>query len=418
MTSRLCAFLATLPVLASAQTPLAIVQPTQVVVNINTSGSAYFIDAEVGLPHEVVEEIRNRKFDKAPQDYGMVFTLDITRTTARYRPPATSAPENSVDAKEVTGWDARRAERLDAEIKVTEDRLPDRAKLLSYAARHNSDPAAREIRVRQLTWLILNRPAAEVLLTPVALIDRNAEPDNYNRIRALWLDLVGKPQVTSARLAGALNFLRLHEPQQVEALLAPTRMAIKAPELGQTYVLSALGAHSLNPQSGDPESMDLNTPAAIAAQQKLSQSRDYILLDSATTFLSHIASNLKQQNRLPTDVSSLYDSLLKQVQALNPDRAENAASLDAKLTRAKLKNAVRPNYPLDARQLGIQGNVYLDTHITKTGNVDQAELRRGHLSLYNEARQSVMKWKYDPFQLDGKPVDVITEIEVNFALVR
>jgi protein TonB len=41
---------------------------------------------------------------------------------------------------------------------------------------------------------------------------------------------------------------------------------------------------------------------------------------------------------------------------------------------------------------------------------------RGHPLLVNAAKQAVEQWRYKPTMLNGEPVDVITDIVVNFTL--
>ncbi|MBV9297055.1 MAG: energy transducer TonB, partial [Acidobacteriaceae bacterium] len=43
-------------------------------------------------------------------------------------------------------------------------------------------------------------------------------------------------------------------------------------------------------------------------------------------------------------------------------------------------------------------------------------LVRGHPLLVNAAREAVLQWKYRPTLLNGQPVEVVTDIIVNFTL--
>jgi protein TonB len=40
----------------------------------------------------------------------------------------------------------------------------------------------------------------------------------------------------------------------------------------------------------------------------------------------------------------------------------------------------------------------------------------GHPLLVNAAKEAILQWKYRPTLLNGQPVEVITDITVNFTL--
>ena len=54
--------------------------------------------------------------------------------------------------------------------------------------------------------------------------------------------------------------------------------------------------------------------------------------------------------------------------------------------------------------------------ISKDGVIDHLQLVRGHPLLVNAAREAVLQWRYRPTMLNGQPVEVITDIVVNFIL--
>ena len=81
-----------------------------------------------------------------------------------------------------------------------------------------------------------------------------------------------------------------------------------------------------------------------------------------------------------------------------------------------LVKRVSPEYPLQARLGRIQGAVFLHVIISKTGDVATVDLISGHPSLAPAAIKAVKQWKYKPYLLDGKPVEVDAQVQVNFAL--
>jgi periplasmic protein TonB len=85
---------------------------------------------------------------------------------------------------------------------------------------------------------------------------------------------------------------------------------------------------------------------------------------------------------------------------------------------AKLINKVIPPYPSLAKAARIQGTVEFTATISKEGNIENLQLVRGHPLLVAAARAAVLQWKYRPTLLNGQPVEVLTQIVVNFTLAQ
>ena len=77
---------------------------------------------------------------------------------------------------------------------------------------------------------------------------------------------------------------------------------------------------------------------------------------------------------------------------------------------------VTPNYPPLARQARIQGKVILQAEISKEGTIQNLQLISGHAMLAPAAIEAVKQWRYKPYLLNGEPVAVETQVEVNFSL--
>lgn len=90
----------------------------------------------------------------------------------------------------------------------------------------------------------------------------------------------------------------------------------------------------------------------------------------------------------------------------------------ANVTAANLINKVQPVYPVLARQARIEGVVRLRAIIDKKGAVSQLDLVSGDPLLVQPALDAVRQWLYRPTLLEGKPVEVETEIDVFFQLNR
>jgi len=88
------------------------------------------------------------------------------------------------------------------------------------------------------------------------------------------------------------------------------------------------------------------------------------------------------------------------------------------VSQGLLLRKVTPEYPQDARDQHIQGVVILHVNIDKEGNVYNVELISGHELLAPAAIEAVRQWKYRPYLLNGTPVEVDTQVQVNFVLAE
>jgi protein TonB len=86
------------------------------------------------------------------------------------------------------------------------------------------------------------------------------------------------------------------------------------------------------------------------------------------------------------------------------------------VTQGLLTRRVNPTYPPLARQARIQGSVVLQAEISKAGDIQNLRLVSGHPMLAPAAIEAVKQWKYRPYILNGEPVEVETQITVNFTL--
>ena len=85
---------------------------------------------------------------------------------------------------------------------------------------------------------------------------------------------------------------------------------------------------------------------------------------------------------------------------------------------AKLIRQVLPAYPPMARAARISGTVKLAGVIAKDGTVERLDVISGSPLLVSAALEAVRQWVYRPTLLSGEPVEVITEIDVNFMLSK
>lgn len=77
---------------------------------------------------------------------------------------------------------------------------------------------------------------------------------------------------------------------------------------------------------------------------------------------------------------------------------------------------VQPQYPPLARQARVQGIVVLRAVISRDGKIENLQVIGGHPLLVKSAMDAVRQWRYRPYYLNNEPVEVETQVTVNFTL--
>ncbi|MGA9978100.1 MAG: TonB family protein, partial [Candidatus Sulfotelmatobacter sp.] len=91
-------------------------------------------------------------------------------------------------------------------------------------------------------------------------------------------------------------------------------------------------------------------------------------------------------------------------------------SVSQGVSQGLLLKKVQPAYPSAALRMRTEGAVKLKATIGKTGNVTEVKVVSGEPLLIQSAVDAVKQWKYKPYLLNGDPVEIQTEITINFKL--
>lgn len=101
-----------------------------------------------------------------------------------------------------------------------------------------------------------------------------------------------------------------------------------------------------------------------------------------------------------------------------PAETSKRIRVGGNVQQAKLRSRVMPVYPPEAKKAGIEGTVRLQATLDKEGKVAELQLLGGEPMLAGAAMDAVRQWQYETTLLNGDPVEVITEINVNFTLAK
>jgi TonB family protein len=156
---------------------------------------------------------------------------------------------------------------------------------------------------------------------------------------------------------------------------------------------------------------------------------DATTLDAPKAVASDQPSNPNQQPSTPTqesapkpdEIAALTSQLALRPPSLPalqtpPVVAAPALRVSQGVTGGKLIRRIPPLYPPAARQQRIQGVVLLQAQIGKDGRVKDVTVISGNSLLGGAAITAVKQWRYEPYKLNGEPVEMSAQITMNFNL--
>lgn len=86
------------------------------------------------------------------------------------------------------------------------------------------------------------------------------------------------------------------------------------------------------------------------------------------------------------------------------------------VSQGLLYKKVPPIYPSSAMRMRIEGKVELTATVSKNGDITQVKVLSGDSQLTKAAVDAVKQWKYKPYLLNGEPVEIQTQVTINFKI--
>jgi protein TonB len=185
--------------------------------------------------------------------------------------------------------------------------------------------------------------------------------------------------------------------------------------------ISAAPTHTA-PQKDDLENIEVQElPMSRDAKPSIAPKAQPLIVKSDT--------GLKKNTRPaqlappPVQVSSINasDSALNSLATTNaaiPQLAPSSLRISQGVSQGLLLKKVPPVYPPMALQLRKEGTVELLTTINKQGSIANVKVLSGDAMLAKPAIDAVRQWKYRPYLLNGEPVEIQTQITINFKAPR
>jgi protein TonB len=114
--------------------------------------------------------------------------------------------------------------------------------------------------------------------------------------------------------------------------------------------------------------------------------------------------------------SQALSGIISTPAATIPHQSSQQLKVSQGVSQGLLIKSVPPIYPALAKQMRVQGSVELMANIGKDGSITRVTVLSGDSVLAHAAIDAVKQWKYKPYYLDDQPVEIQTQITVNFKL--
>ncbi len=408
-----------------------LVEQREVSLGVDSAGEPFSIEAKTAIPDNVVRALMQWRFKTGNYIVPLKIAVRLPLTPSLERsltPRWTFTAPLAAAQKQASDLDAAQAAKLLANLPNAEEPDNPRAILLIYfAGKGASDPGAAQARRDLILWLVRVYPQDPILGSSYATISPS-DADGTSAIKQEWLNAAKQYPEDDSVIRGAANFLRLCDPNAAIKIVASHHWDSQASWLGAIAATAALGVNAVSPDSGAALSA---TPVAVnaALRDGILKSPNLKVVLSAMATTSQMAHDLSAHNALPADFSPFCESLLKHTRELYPQTSLDCDTtptkpptgpqrIGGKLMEVNLMKRVQPVYPQAAKDRRIQGTVEFTATIDGQGVIQNLALVRAPLAFYEESYRAVMQWKYRPTLLNGQPVDVITDIIVNYTLSR
>ena len=118
----------------------------------------------------------------------------------------------------------------------------------------------------------------------------------------------------------------------------------------------------------------------------------------------------------PNNVSQPAPTAAAPASAAQPPAAGGGAPISVGSLVGKARQRVAPNYPQIARAARVSGSVTVYLIVNEKGEVESVQRADGPQQLQQAAIDAARRWKFNPTEIDGRPVRISGFLSFNFAL--
>ena len=188
-----------------------------------------------------------------------------------------------------------------------------------------------------------------------------------------------------------------------------TQKAVYPPEAAQKGIQGQVLLKLQISEAGDVESVDVISGDPILAKSAVVAAKEW----KFKPFIKN-GRPTKISTRVPFDFA--FNTNVSDKAPAVPPGTSTQPNVPASAMSGLLLHKVQPVYPESARRNYIQGTVLLHAVITKDGRISELTPISGPKELIPAAIGAVQQWRYRPYVVNDEPVEVQTEITVNFQL--
>jgi TonB family protein len=270
---------------------------------------------------------------------------------------------------------------------------------------------------RSVRLVLQPEPEASDPEQPISIpLSSYADHNPQRTVSPFWLSAA----LLAALLVGGFWFVMHRNPAALSTMSASIRS-------GYTSVTSAWN-HTRSPQptappnSSLPASATTDAPTAGTAATPLPtptvpQSAPAPAPGATAALPPAVSAARSEPNPTPAPTpGTAADNDASEAAATSASETDARVVVPETLMHQNLLSSRVPIYPDSAR--GAKGLVVMHAVVTSDGRVEALRVLQGDPELRNAAMDAASAWRYRPYLLNGKPVDVSTTISVDFSPSR
>jgi protein TonB len=199
-------------------------------------------------------------------------------------------------------------------------------------------------------------------------------------------------------------------PAASAPVAAPVTSSVPPAAVGKTtgtsnFDQSPASASTAIRIAANPDPETRRTAAPIVVKSNTGAPKPQAQADESAPALPNVVASANSSS-LPSLIASPSPSLSRPT--LATVRVSQGVSQGLVIKR------VQPKYPQAALAAHAGGAVLIEATVNKEGNITNLKVVNGDPILAKAALDAVRQWRYKPYYLDGEPVEIQTQITVNF----
>lgn len=157
-------------------------------------------------------------------------------------------------------------------------------------------------------------------------------------------------------------------------------------------------------------------PSIPASSRPLLPSLRPLISQPDSPPIANLGPTFDTKNAIPSEFAAIGNHQPQVSVATAPKQQTQLLKVSDGVSAGLLITPIRPIYPAIARAARISGKVVVEAIISKTGRIESLHVISGPEMLRSAAIDAIRAARYQPFRLNGEPVEVQTTITVNFTL--